>query len=356
MVEFALVLPLLLLVTFGVIEIGRLLLIYSAVSTASREAARYGAAAGNVGGGVPHYKDCPGIVSAAKRIGTLGSIQDGDVSISYDHGPGTSQISSSCEALDSASVNLGDRVIVQVQSTYQPILPLVNVYTFPISARTSRTIIKDVHIEGTPPTPFPTNTSSPTITPTPTETPTPTNTPTETPTPTETATPTETLTPTPGPSLTPTPTHTFTPTPTNTPTETPTPTSTYTPTPTPSCPQGALIAIVDSSKKKMRWTITYTDYILPIGVTQIYVEWPTTGNNNLKSITFVGIDEAAPAKQPWLPPSVTRNPNWIGTFSQLQEDLTLTFGSQMSNGVYHIELTFDRAYCQAISIDYPYIR
>ena len=40
MVEFALVLPLLLLVMFGIIEFGRLLFIYSAVFTSSRDAAR----------------------------------------------------------------------------------------------------------------------------------------------------------------------------------------------------------------------------------------------------------------------------------------------------------------------------
>ena len=54
MVEFALVLPLLLLLVYGVIEAGRLLFIYSAVFTSSREGARYGSASGDVGGGVPH--------------------------------------------------------------------------------------------------------------------------------------------------------------------------------------------------------------------------------------------------------------------------------------------------------------
>jgi hypothetical protein len=39
MVEFALVLPLLLVLVYGVIEAGRLLFIYSATQTASREAA-----------------------------------------------------------------------------------------------------------------------------------------------------------------------------------------------------------------------------------------------------------------------------------------------------------------------------
>ncbi|GAI52994.1 unnamed protein product, partial [marine sediment metagenome] len=65
LVEFALVLPLLLLLILGIIEAGRLLFIYSAVNTASREAARYGSAAGDVGGYVAHYEDCAGIRARA---------------------------------------------------------------------------------------------------------------------------------------------------------------------------------------------------------------------------------------------------------------------------------------------------
>ena len=42
-VEFALTLPILLLLMFGVIEFGRLLMTFSAVFSAAREAARYGA-------------------------------------------------------------------------------------------------------------------------------------------------------------------------------------------------------------------------------------------------------------------------------------------------------------------------
>ena len=45
MVEFALILPILLLVILGIIEFGRLLFFYSSVTSASREAARYGSAA-----------------------------------------------------------------------------------------------------------------------------------------------------------------------------------------------------------------------------------------------------------------------------------------------------------------------
>src|SRR5512147_2832453 len=63
MVEFALVLPLLLLLIFGVIELGRMFVIYSSVNSASREAARYGAASGLSGNNVIYYNDCAGMLA-----------------------------------------------------------------------------------------------------------------------------------------------------------------------------------------------------------------------------------------------------------------------------------------------------
>jgi Flp pilus assembly protein TadG len=148
MVEFALVLPLLLLVMFAVIEFGRLLFIYSAVFTASREAARYGAAVGDVGNSVPHYQDCAGITAAARRITNLAGLNT--ITISYDDGNGNSL--GTCPS-GAANVGLGDRVIVDVSATYQPILPLVHIPAFPISSQTARTVLKDISVSGTPSAP-----------------------------------------------------------------------------------------------------------------------------------------------------------------------------------------------------------
>lgn len=155
MVEFALALPLLLMLVMGVIEAGRLLFIYSATNTASREAVRYGSAAGDIGGYVAHYQDCDGIRSSAKRMGSLAGIQDADISITYDQGPGTTAIAScnpsfSIDDPDVAQVSLGDRVVVHVEADYQPIVPLVNFPPFKISTVARRVIVKDVAIEGTP--------------------------------------------------------------------------------------------------------------------------------------------------------------------------------------------------------------
>ena len=51
-------------------------------------------------------------------------------------------------------MQLGDRVVVDVVTTWTPLLPLVNFSGFPITSQSTRTIIKNVSIEGTPPPPI----------------------------------------------------------------------------------------------------------------------------------------------------------------------------------------------------------
>src|ERR1041385_6129094 len=81
MVEFAIVLPLLLVLLYGVLEAGRLLFMYSTIVTATRQAVRYGSATGTASdytseGGpnnstVPRYQDCYGIRRAANKVDYL---------------------------------------------------------------------------------------------------------------------------------------------------------------------------------------------------------------------------------------------------------------------------------------------
>lgn len=153
MVEFALVLPLLLVLIFGIIEAGRLLFLYSAVMSSSREAVRYGSASGDVTGLTTYYEDCTGIQDAAMRIGRFAGVSAGEVTISYDHGPGTGTFAT-CPLPGGQIVKLGDRIVVQVVTNWTPLLPLVNFSGFPITSQSSRTIIKDVQIQGTPPPPI----------------------------------------------------------------------------------------------------------------------------------------------------------------------------------------------------------
>ncbi|MEN4043140.1 MAG: pilus assembly protein [Anaerolineaceae bacterium] len=291
MVEFALALPVILLVIFGIIEFSRLFLTFSAVYTASREAVRYAVATGlntNLTPPRPHYQDCNGIRAAGLNLGRFGGVGPADFDIRYDRGlkeiPEEFTSLQQCSgAVSNVNLVLGDRVLVKVETYFQPIVPFANVPRIPISSTTARTILSGVNVRGTPlPTSTRVNTFTPTITATPTNTPTPTATATETPnatatmTPTITNTATVTDTPTAGPSPTPSHTPTATITPTATPTMTLTPTPTITNTPEVLC---TFYTITFSSR-------TATTYVFRLdnhGLDQIY-------DTSIRSITLSWYD------------------------------------------------------------------
>lgn len=151
MLEFALVLPILMLLVLGIIEFGRMLFVYASVTSASREGARYGSAVGEVGG-TSRYADCAGIRDAARRVGFFAGLQDSDIQIAYDDG--TNLVSANCPP--AVAIDLADRISVTVSITYTTMVPLLPIPDFPIVSTTGRTIIKDVGIRGTPPpTPTP---------------------------------------------------------------------------------------------------------------------------------------------------------------------------------------------------------
>ncbi|MCP4360589.1 MAG: pilus assembly protein, partial [Chloroflexi bacterium] len=187
--EFALVLPILLLLLFGVIEAGRLFFIYTATAAASREGARYGATVGEVSPGVPRYLDCTGIEDAVIRAGNMAAIDRNNIVIVYDGGfdsgiPNPSDPTptpySDCPTTEN-SVSLGDRIVVDVITEYEPLVPIVNIDPMDIRAITARSIYKDILLATAepPPTSTPTTTSTATATATSTATitPTPTSTP-----------------------------------------------------------------------------------------------------------------------------------------------------------------------------------
>jgi Flp pilus assembly protein TadG len=146
LVEFAVILPLLLTLIAGVIEFGRLMATYAAVSSASREGARFGAAVGNNGEGtVVRYEDCLGIREAARGIASaLTDIEYSDIHIHYDTGPGTT-VYATCKP-PVGTVQLGDRIVVRVEVSYQPLLS-VGLDPIQLTAETKRTIVKAVELE-----------------------------------------------------------------------------------------------------------------------------------------------------------------------------------------------------------------
>lgn len=145
MLEFALILPILLLIVYGMLEVGRALFIYSTVVTASRQAVRYGSATGlNADSSNNLYNDCAGIRAAAQNVDFLGVIEDTDILIEYDHGPSTSAFS----ACPPGTVNNKDRIRVTVSADFVPIVPIVPLDTMTLTSSSSRTIIVNISVGG----------------------------------------------------------------------------------------------------------------------------------------------------------------------------------------------------------------
>jgi Flp pilus assembly protein TadG len=187
-VEFALILPILLLVVYGLLETGRVIVTYNSVVTAARQAARYGSASGLVDTNEddmpdsPRYQYCKGMRESAQgvafiglinRVALINLINNEDITLYYDSGPGTTQ-TAYCSAGTtkdaSVTLNTGERIMAEVSADYTPILPLVPFGTIPISASSARTILGSITLsEGTPqatatatsPPPTATNTSPP---------------------------------------------------------------------------------------------------------------------------------------------------------------------------------------------------
>lgn len=155
MVEFALVLPILLLLILGIIGFGHLFFVYSATVSASREAARFGAAVGVTQNDIPHFQDCNEIRAAAIRAGLFAGVENtaNSVNISYDKGPGTTATDplTSCPVNGTGpDVELGDRIIIQINIQYNSIVPIANIPSFPLTATTRRTIVRSLQIGEAP--------------------------------------------------------------------------------------------------------------------------------------------------------------------------------------------------------------
>jgi len=143
LVEFALVMPMILTLIMGIVEFGRLMIIYTGAATASREAARYGASVGTSPSGIEHFRDCDGIRATAKRISGLAPIEDSDITIQYDN-PSTGFFEASCPP---TRFELGDRIVVQVTLTFDPIVPLIDLPPIPIASETKRTVLRDIYVK-----------------------------------------------------------------------------------------------------------------------------------------------------------------------------------------------------------------
>lgn len=178
MVEFAIVLPILLLLLYGLLEVGRLLFMYSTVVTASRQAVRYGSATGIGTGSLARYRDCTGIREAANKADYLRAFDHttNDVQIWWEAAPNDGNLHTICApgVADGNWTPSGNsnRLVVRVTGHFQPLVRLVPFGARTIESRSHRTILMSISIAVTSPPGAPTSAATSAGTPLPTSTPT----------------------------------------------------------------------------------------------------------------------------------------------------------------------------------------
>jgi hypothetical protein len=157
MVEFALVLPILLLLILGIIAIGHLLFTYFMVVAAGREAARFGVATGLSDRNLPRFRDCDSIRAAAVRVGSIVGVNPANITVMYDKGPKSDGsapdlLADACPigAKGPGYIEIGNRIVVTINITYHTIAPVEFIPEIPITAITRRTIIRTLPIADAP--------------------------------------------------------------------------------------------------------------------------------------------------------------------------------------------------------------
>jgi hypothetical protein len=146
LVEFALILPLLLLVIIGVFEFGRVVFVYANLFNATREGVRYG---------LTNPQDYNGILQHAQDKVAMVALNPGnDLAVKMDAGPGSGSVcimdvGNTCP--DYAEV--GNRVLVEITYNLQPMTPLLEpiVAQFNLQTEAARTIQRVGATVSTPP-------------------------------------------------------------------------------------------------------------------------------------------------------------------------------------------------------------
>jgi len=157
--EFAIVLPILMVLLVGILEVGRMVFTYAAVTNASREAVRYASAFGldqdpDDGNKYLKYKYCKGIRNTASRSAYFMHLQTSDIVIQYDHGPGHTPFDTCLAASgqDDVVVNKppylnSDRVLVTITTTYRPLVKLIPIRPRTITSSSARTILGELKLD-----------------------------------------------------------------------------------------------------------------------------------------------------------------------------------------------------------------
>ncbi|MBN1964841.1 MAG: pilus assembly protein [Anaerolineae bacterium] len=151
LIEFALTIPILVLLIFGVVDFARAIFALTQVIDGARQGIRYGIVTG-LDTGLPQYLDCAGIDAAARNVAGFVDLQNIDVEITYEGPDGLplvdeddNPISDCVEGLDVFDVRHGDVLAVHVSGELVPVTPLIllitDSFTFEYTSR--RTIVAE---------------------------------------------------------------------------------------------------------------------------------------------------------------------------------------------------------------------
>ena len=144
LVEFAILAPLLFLLLFGIIEVGRFINTYATIWGAARDGARELTVETS-------YYDCDAIRNAALR--TTGGIGGETVAVQYSVGAGIScpvagnLTQAQANQIGTALKNGGVLASVTVSAPFSPVVKLVPLQPITISSTQTRTIYVDEKIE-----------------------------------------------------------------------------------------------------------------------------------------------------------------------------------------------------------------
>ncbi len=143
MVEFAIALPVLLMLLVGLMEVSRMVFMYALVVNASRDAVRYASAIGRGDDGLFKYNNCAVIKSVATTSAYIVPLSS--ISITYDQGPTDTSTHPVCDAPSGEDsdieVDTGYRVTVEVKASYSPIVKLLPISSQTFTSKSSRTIM-----------------------------------------------------------------------------------------------------------------------------------------------------------------------------------------------------------------------
>jgi Flp pilus assembly protein TadG len=125
--EFALVMPILLLVLMAVIDFGWAIFNYAQLYNSLREGLRYASVPGEKASS-PQYKNCSGIKSRITALAGSSGVKSTNITITYDTGSTATQVgtcTTSFAQSGSRDVQNGDRIVINVNLNLQFLTPIM---------------------------------------------------------------------------------------------------------------------------------------------------------------------------------------------------------------------------------------